>query len=154
DVNPEAGIIHADSVVSVSDPDAIEGKDVLVVEDGPTLTHGGTSFGAGRVAAENHGATMIDPRDAAVGSINETFHEYPHIGNVLPAMGYGDEQIAELEETINNADCDVVLLGTPADLRNILDVNKPVVRVKYDLEEKDLTLKEILEQHSDVLDQA
>lgn len=153
-VNPEAGIIHADSTVTVDDAEAIEGKDVLVVEDGPTLTHGGTSFGAGQVAAEKHGATLVNPRDSAVGSIIETFTEYPHIGKVLPAMGYADEQIAELEESINNSDCDVVLLGTPADLRNVLDVDKPVVRVQYDLEEKNIFLKDILEQHKDVLDQA
>ncbi|MCJ7450421.1 MAG: cyclic 2,3-diphosphoglycerate synthase [Candidatus Nanohaloarchaeota archaeon QJJ-9] len=145
EVNPEAEIIHADSVVKVDKPQKIEGKKVLVVEDGPTLTHGGTSYGAGTVAAEKHDARPVDPRPYAVGSINRTFEEYKQLGNVLPAMGYSDEQIQELEETINKAECDAVILGTPADLRNVLDVEKPVLRVSYDLEEKNKELNEILE---------
>lgn len=150
--SPDAEIIHADSVVSVDDPEAIRGKRVLVVEDGPTLTHGGTSYGAGTVAAEQYGAEPVDPRDAAVGSIQDVFDEYPHLGDVLPAMGYAPGQIEELERSINASDCDAVLLGTPADLRNVLDVDKPVVRVRYDLQEKDRDLKDVLEEHSDLLD--
>jgi len=150
--SPDAGIIHADSVVSVDDPDAIRGKRVLVVEDGPTLTHGGTSYGAGTVAAQQYDADPIDPRHSAVGSIKDVFEEYPHLGDVLPAMGYAPEQIRELERSINASDCDAVLLGTPADLRNVLDVDKPVVRVRYDLQEKDVQLRDVLEEHSDLLD--
>ncbi|MDY6778737.1 MAG: GTPase [Candidatus Nanohaloarchaea archaeon] len=149
--NPDADIIHADSVVTVENGDELEGKDVLVVEDGPTLTHGGTSYGAGTVAAEKHKANVIDPRDAAVGSINNTFREYPHLGKVLPAMGYDDTQISELQQTINNAECDAVLLGTPADIRNVLDVNKPVYRVRYNLEEKNRTIKQVLEEQEHLL---
>ncbi|MDY6771432.1 MAG: cyclic 2,3-diphosphoglycerate synthase [Candidatus Nanohaloarchaea archaeon] len=151
DYNPDAEIIHADSVVQVDKPDLIEGRRVLVVEDGPTLTHGGTSYGAGTVAAQKHDAEIVDPRDQAVGSIAKTFREYPHLGKVVPAMGYGDEQIKELEETINKVDCDAVILGTPADLRNVLDVDKPVARVQYNLEERNITLREILEREQDRL---
>ncbi len=152
DYNPDAKIIHADSIVSVDEPETIKDKRVLVVEDGPTLTHGGTSYGAGTVAAHNYDADIVDPRDSAVGSIADTYHKYPHLGNVVPAMGYGDEQIRELEETINNVDCDAVILGTPADLRHVLDVDKPVARVRYDLQEKNMTIKDALNEHSDRLE--
>ncbi|MDY6788525.1 MAG: cyclic 2,3-diphosphoglycerate synthase [Candidatus Nanohaloarchaea archaeon] len=151
-VNPEAEIIHSDSVVSVDKPEKIEGKKVLVVEDGPTLTHGGTSYGAGTVAARQHNAEPVDPRGSAVGSIRKTFEKYPHLGKVLPAMGYGKEQIKELERTINNVDCDAVILGTPADLRNILEVEKPVVRAKYGIEEKNKTIREVLEENREILE--
>jgi len=133
-INPHAIIIEAASPIFVENPSMIRGKRVLVVEDGPTVTHGGMGYGAGTIAAEDHGASeIIDPRPYAVGSILETFKEYPHIGKLLPAMGYDKEQISELEETINRAECDVVVSGTPVDLRRVVNVNKPVVRVSYEL---------------------
>ncbi|WP_050048073.1 cyclic 2,3-diphosphoglycerate synthase [Halanaeroarchaeum sulfurireducens] len=151
--NPEAEIIHADSVVSVDDPGAIEGARVLAVEDGPTLTHGGTATGAASIAAEQYGADwVVDPRKGAVGSIADLYDEYPHLGKVIPAMGYSDEQVAELERSINNVDCDVVLAGTPIDLSQIVDVEKPVVRVRYDIEERgEPTFEDVLDEHADVL---
>ncbi|MEF8831106.1 MAG: GTPase [Halobacteriales archaeon] len=152
ETNPDAEIIHADSVVTVDDPGAIEGKRVLAVEDGPTLTHGGTSYGAAWLAADKYGAgEVVDPRPGAVGSIAAVIEEYPHLDDVLPAMGYSDEQIGELEESINNADADLVLAGTPFDISRILDVNKPVVRVTYAIEEHDLSLRDVLERHADEL---
>ena len=109
---------------------------VLVVEDGPTLTHGEMKYGAGVVAAKECGASeLIDPRPFAKGTIAETFEHYPEIGTLLPAMGYGDEQIRDLEETINQTDCDAVIIGTPIDLRRIVDIKHPATRVTYDLEE-------------------
>jgi len=151
-VNPAAGIVHADSVVSVADPSAVEGERVLAVEDGPTLTHGGTATGAATIAAEQFGASeVVDPRPSAVGSIARVFEEYPHLGDVLPAMGYSDEQMRELEATINDADCDLVLVGTPFDLGRLLDVEKPTVRVRYEIEEKDVTFEEILDARADAL---
>jgi predicted GTPase len=153
EANPEAGIVHADSVVTVDDPGAIEGKRVLVVEDGPTLTHGGTATGAGSIAAEKYGAAeVVDPRDGAVGSIADLFDDYPHLGNVIPAMGYSSGQIDELERSINNADCDVVLAGTPIDLSKIVDVDEPVVRVRYDIEERgEPNFETVLDDKADVL---
>lgn len=152
-VNPDAGIIHADSVVTVEDESKVEGKRVLAVEDGPTLTHGGTSEGAAAIAAEKFGAAeLVDPRDGAVGSIKEILEEYPHLGNVLPAMGYSDQQVAELEESINNVDCDVVLAGTPIDLEKVVDVDTPVVRVRYEIEERDEpNFRTALDEYADVL---
>ncbi len=136
--NPQAEIIRANSPISLDKPDLIKGKKVLVVEDGPTLTHGGMAYGAGVIAAQNWDAgELIDPRPYAVGSIKDTFEKYPHISNLLPAMGYGEKQVAELEETINNSPAEVVLIGTPIDLRRIITINKPAVRVSYDLEEVD-----------------
>jgi predicted GTPase len=132
--NPEATVITANSRVTVDDPDAIRGKRVLVVEDGPTLTHGEMKFGAGVVAARAHGATeIVDPRPWAVGTIAETFLKYD-VGPVLPAMGYSGGQLAEMEEIIDAADADVVVIGTPIDLRAVIDIRKPAVRVRYDLE--------------------
>ena len=153
EANPEAGIIHADSVVTVDDESAIEGKRVLAVEDGPTLTHGGTSTGAASIAAEKYGAAeVVDPRDGAVGSIADVFEEYPHLGDVIPAMGYNQEQVEELERSINNVDCDVVLAGTPIDLSKVVDVEKPVVRVRYEIEERgEPTFDDVLDEHADVL---
>ena len=130
-INPSAKIIDGISTVKADDPDMIKGKKVLVIEDGPTVTHGGMKYGAGMVAAKGVAKEIIDPRPFAVGSIIETFGKYPHLTNVLPAMGYGKKQIGELEETINNADCDVVVSGTPIDITRILKANKPIVRVKY-----------------------
>jgi predicted GTPase len=135
-INPTARIIRAQSPVTVEDPSAVKGKRVLVVEDGPTLTHGEMTYGAGHVAARNHGAgTIIDPRPFAVGSIKMTFEKYGHVREVLPAMGYGDKQMSELEATINAADCDLVLIGTPIDLGSLLKINKPSMRVRYELDE-------------------
>ncbi len=133
-INPSARIIRAESPVTVEDPSAIKGKRVLVLEDGPTVTHGEMSFGAGHVAARRNGAAaIVDPRPYAVGSIKATFEKYTHVSEVLPAMGYGDKQMSELEATINAADCDLVLIGTPIDLGRLLKINKPTMRVRYEL---------------------
>jgi predicted GTPase len=134
DVNPSATVAKANSRVTVDDPDAIRGKRVLVVEDGPTLTHGEMKIGAGVVAAERFGAAeIVDPRPWAVGTIAETFEKYD-VGHVLPAMGYSDGQLAEMAKIIDAADVDVVVIGTPIDLRKVVDISKPAVRVRYDLE--------------------
>jgi len=136
EVNPRASVVRANSPVTVDDPAAIRGKRVLVVEDGPTLTHGEMKYGAAHVAARQNGAAaIVDPRPHAVGSIKGTFEKYRHLTDILPAMGYGHKQIQELEQTINAVDCDVVLIGTPIDLRRVLKINKPTVRVSYELEE-------------------
>jgi predicted GTPase len=136
-INPKARLIRATSPVSVDEPKSIQGKRVLVVEDGPTLTHGEMTYGAGHVAARNHGAKeIIDPRRYAVGTIKATFAKYPHVREVLPAMGYGRKQMSELEATINAADCDLVLIGTPIDLGGLLKINKPTLRVRYDLDDE------------------
>jgi predicted GTPase len=119
----------------VDDPESLRGRRVLVVEDGPTLTHGGMPTGAGWLAARQWEARVVDPRPFAVGSLRQVFDEYPTIGPVLPAMGYGDEMIAELEATINHADADIVLSGTPIDLGRFLRLNKPVRRVRYEVQE-------------------
>jgi len=135
ELNPKAKIITAASPLTVSDPGAIKGKSVLVIEDGPTVTHGGMKFGAGFIAAQKAGAKkIIDPRPFAVNSIKETFEKYNHLENVLPAMGYGNHQVKDLQDTINAAKCDVVVSGTPIDLNRVLKVNKPIIRVRYDLE--------------------
>ncbi len=135
-INPEARIIKAESPVTVDDPDAVKGKRVLVVEDGPTLTHGEMKIGAGHVAAMKYGAsTIVDPRPFAAGTIKATFEKYTHISEILPAMGYGAKQMSELEATINAADCDLVLIGTPIDLGKLLNINKPSLRVRYELDD-------------------
>ena len=132
--NPDAMVIKANSRVSVDDPDAIKGKRVLVIEDGPTLTHGEMKFGAGVVAAREHGAAeIVDPRPWATGTIAETFLKYD-VGPVLPAMGYSKGQLAEMEEIIDKAEVDVVVVGTPIDLRRVIEIRKPALRVSYDLE--------------------
>jgi len=134
--NPSAQIILAASPIFLEDIDMIKGKRVLVVEDGPTVTHGEMSFGAGYIAAQLGGASeIIDPRPFAVGSIIDTYKKYPTTGDVLPAMGYSAKQIAELEQTINNSDADVVVIGTPIDLRRVIKIDKPATRVKYELQE-------------------
>ena len=134
--NPDAKLILAASPIFLEDPELVRGKRVLVVEDGPTLTHGEMSYGAGYIAAEMAGAAeIIDPRPYAVGSIITTYEKYPTTGNVLPAMGYSKKQIAELEETINKGEADVVVIGTPIDLRRVVKINKPATRVKYELQE-------------------
>jgi predicted GTPase len=145
-VNPNALFIEAASPLFVDDPLAIHGKRVLVVEDGPTLTHGEMAYGAGWVAARRFGAKeILDPRPYAVGSIKETYTKYPTTGNVLPAMGYGDQQTNELEETINRSDADLVIIGTPIDLSRIINIKKPTQRVRYELQEIGKpTLEELL----------
>jgi len=135
-LNPAAILIEAASPIFVDDPEAIRGRRVLVVEDGPTLTHGEMAYGAGFVAAQRFGAAeIVDPRPYAVGSIRETYARYPTTGAVLPAMGYGEAQIRELEATINAADADLVIVATPIDLTRLIQVNKPVQRVRYELQE-------------------
>ena len=134
--NPTATIVEADSTVEIDDPDLIKAKNVLVVEDGPTLTHGGMKIGAGVVAAERFGAAgIVDPRPYAVGRMAETFEIYPEIGKVLPAMGYGERQLKDLETTINTTPCDAVIIGTPMDLSRIIKIEKPHTRVYYNLKE-------------------
>jgi predicted GTPase len=135
-VNPKAVIVEAASPIRVADPAVIRGKRVLVVEDGPTLTHGGMKLGAGTLAAHKFGAAeLVDPRPFITGKIVETFEEYPEIGTLLPAMGYSEEQLHDLETTINHTDCDSVIIGTPIDLGRVLKINKPATRVFYDLQE-------------------
>ncbi|PWH15304.1 MAG: GTPase [Anaerolineae bacterium] len=136
ELNPNAVVIEAASPLFVDDPSAIRGKRVLVIEDGPTLTHGEMAYGAGWVAAQRFGAAeIVDPRPYAVGSIKATFEKYPTTGAVLPAMGYGEEQTRELEETIRRADVDLVIIGTPIDLRRVIHIDKPFQRVRYELQE-------------------
>jgi len=135
-INPAARVVDAASPVTVEDPDIITGKRVLVVEDGPTLTHGEMKYGAGVVAAKQCGAAeLVDPRPFAIGTIADTFDHYPDIGTLLPAMGYGSDQTHDLEETINSTDCEAVVIGTPIDLRRVVDIKQPSTRVTYDLEE-------------------
>lgn len=145
---PEAVIVEAASPpVFVDAKVDITGKNVLVVEDGPTITHGGMPYGAGQIAAEKMGANLVDPYPFAVGSIKETFDKFEHIGPVLPAMGYGEKQIKELEKTINAVDCDAVVVGTPIDLSRLVKMNKPAYRVKYDLHEiGKYTLEDVLKK--------
>lgn len=146
-INNNAKVMKANSVITVENPDAIKQKRVLVVEDGPTLTHGGMSFGAGTIAAKKFGAKeIIDPRPYATGSLHKVFQDFPHLSLVLPAMGYSSGQVKELEYTINASDCDTVIAGTPIDLGGLLKLNKPVIRVKYRIEEVDETLDEIIDE--------
>ena len=147
-VNPEAIIVEASSPIFVDKPELVKGKRVLVIEDGPTLTHGEMKYGAGVVAARRYGAKeLIDPRPYLVGSMKETFEQYPDIGTLLPAMGYFEQQLKDLEDTINNTDCDVVVSATPIDITRLVNVNKPIVRVKYELEEIGFPkLKDVLEE--------
>ncbi|MCK5158223.1 MAG: GTPase, partial [Candidatus Heimdallarchaeota archaeon] len=134
--NPKATVIDGASPLTVEGYEKIKGKRVLVVEDGPTLTHGDMEYGAGAIAAWKFGAKeLIDPRPKAVGSIKATFEKYDHLGIILPAMGYGQKQVDELEKTINDIDCDLVLIGTPIDLTRIVKIKHETVRVKYDLQE-------------------
>jgi predicted GTPase len=135
-VNPDATVVDAASTLRLEDPEVVRGKRVLVVEDGPTLTHGEMKIGAGVVAAKKYGAaSFVDPRPYLVGKLRETFEIYPEIGEVLPAMGYGAEQLSDLEKTINNTECDAVVIGTPIDLNRLITINKPTTRVFYDLQE-------------------
>jgi predicted GTPase len=146
-VNPSATVLFRESPLDVPEPDAIEGKRVLVIEDGPTTTHGGMPFGAGVLAAtENGAAELVDPRPWAVGEIAETFAKYPDIGDLLPAMGYGDVQIRDLEETVNAVDCDLVLVATPIDLTRLINIDKPCMRIGYSLQPEDGRLAEAVRQ--------
>ena len=147
-LNPQAQIIEGASPLFVDDPGTIHGKRVLVVEDGPTLTHGEMAYGAGWVAARRFGAAeIVDPRPFAVGTIIDTYNKYPTTGNVLPAMGYGEKQIQELEQTIRNADVGLVVIGTPIDLSRVLKIDKPFQRVQYELQEIGVpTLEDILRE--------
>ena len=134
--NPKAQVIETACKVTVADPEAVKGKRVLVVEDGPTLTHGEMPYGAGVVAANRYNAAaLVDPRPYAVGSIQKTFEKFPHLWRVLPAMGYSDIQRHELEETIKRVPCDLVLVATPIDLARTIKLDKPSVRVSYEVEE-------------------
>ncbi|MDD4087582.1 MAG: hypothetical protein PHP48_10090, partial [Bacteroidales bacterium] len=152
-VNPKAIVVDGASPIKVDKPELIRGKKVLVVEDGPTLTHGEMKIGAGTVAAQKFGAAeMVDPRPFLVGKLAETFQIYPNIGTLLPAMGYGEQQLRDLEATINNTECDSVVIGTPIDLNRIVKINKPNTRVYYDLQEIGLpnlegVLNEFVEKH-------
>lgn len=134
-VNPSALIIEAASPVTVDEPDVVSGKSVVIIEDGPTLTHGEMSFGAGTIAAEQHRAIPIDPKPYAVGSLQDVFKQYPNLAAVVPAMGYGSEQMRELEATVNATPADVAVIGTPIDLGRLLQLNKPTVRVRYELDD-------------------
>ena len=135
-VNPNAIVIDGASPLYVDNSDQIRGKRVLVIEDGPTLTHGEMKYGAGVMAAQKYGAAeLVDPRPYTVGTITETFKKYPGIGTLLPAMGYGDQQVKDLEATINKTDCDLIIIATPIDLRRLVKFSKPAVKVAYELEE-------------------
>lgn len=145
-INPTAKQIDAASILTVDKPELLKGKKVLVVEDGPTLTHGEMKIGAGTVAALKHGAELVDPRPYTVGKLSETFKIYPNIGTLLPAMGYGKEQMKDLEKTIANTPCDAVVIGTPIDLPRFIKIKQPVVKVGYELQEIGTpTLKEVLD---------
>ena len=147
-INPNAVVIEGASPLSVDDPNVIKGKRVLVVEDGPTLTHGEMKYGAGVVAAKKYGAAeIIDPRPWVTGTIAETFVKYPGIGPVLPAMGYGEQQVNDLQKTIDAVDCDAVIIGTPIDLGKLIKINKPSARVQYRLQEIGLpSLEDVLNE--------
>ena len=147
-VNPHAIILDAASPVTADKPELIRGKRVLVIEDGPTLTHGNMPYGAGTILANNSGASeIVDPKPYAVGSIKEAYRKYPHLGSLLPALGYSDKQVTELKQTIDRVSCDVVVIGTPIDLRRIITINKPTVRVKYELKVVGpISLEQILDE--------
>jgi len=146
--NPDAVIIEAASPIFVDKPELVKGKKVLVIEDGPTLTHGEMKYGAGVVAARRYGAKeLVDPRPYLVGSMKETFDKYPEIGTLLPAMGYFEQQLKDLEDTIRKTDCEVVVSATPIDITRLIKIDKPIVRVKYELEEIGYPkLKDILKE--------
>lgn len=146
--NPRATVIDAASPIFVDQPELIKGKRALVIEDGPTLTHGDMTYGAGVIAARRFGAAqLVDPREQAVGTIKRTYRTYPRIGTLLPAMGYGEEQIRDLEATVNAVDCDVVVIATPIDLRRLIRIEQPAVRVRYELQEiGQPTVKDVLDK--------
>lgn len=144
--NADAVIIKAESEVLAENPERIKGQRVLVVEDGPTLTHGEMAYGAGVIAAQRFGAAeLVDPRPYLSGTLQDTFDEYPHIGTLLPAMGYSPEQIQDLEDTINRSDCDLVISATPIDLTRLVKIAKPIVRIRYEYKDNDQpTLEQVL----------
>lgn len=146
--NPTAKIIKGASKISVDKPDEVKGKKVLVIEDGPTLTHGGMTFGAGMVAANEFGAAeIVDPRPYAVGSIEDAYTKYPNLGKLIPALGYYEDQLKDLEESVRATPCDLVLNGSPIDIRRVITIDKPTMRVRYDLEEMgEPTLDTILDE--------
>ncbi|MCX7844200.1 MAG: cyclic 2,3-diphosphoglycerate synthase [Candidatus Bipolaricaulota bacterium] len=147
ELNPRARVIEAASPILVEEPELVRGKRVLAIEDGPTVTHGEMPFGAAAVAARKWGATLVDPRPYAVNSIRAVYELYPHLGPVLPAMGYGEQQIQDLAETIRRVPCEAILLATPVDLRRLLDLPKPATRVRYELQEiGQPTLEEVLRE--------
>ena len=152
-LNTHAPIIETVSSVKLDDPSRVNGRRVLVVEDGPTVTHGEMAYGAGLLAARKYGAKeVVDPRPFAIGSIKEVFEKYGHLGPVLPAMGYGNQQVKELEQTIERVDCDTVVLATPTDIRRIIRLKKPVARVGFEIEERTRpTLEEILREKFNLL---
>ncbi len=135
-LNPDATVIKAASDITLDKPDLVKGKRVLVIEDGPTVTHGDMAYGVGFVAAKQfHAAEIVDPRSAAVGIVKDTFKKYPHLRDVLPTMGYGNQQVRDLEATVSRVDCDSIIIATPADIRRIMRLSKPVARVSYELRE-------------------
>jgi predicted GTPase len=136
-LNPKAVVVQADSPWSVEESERVRGARVLAVEDGPTLTHAEMAYGAAVKAAEALGAAeLVDPRPYAVGTIRDTFEHYPRVGALLPAVGYGERQVRDLEETIRRTPCDLVLIGTPIDLRRLIQIDKPALRVRYELQER------------------
>ncbi|NMB24177.1 MAG: GTPase [Firmicutes bacterium] len=143
-VNPLAQIIECRSPITATDLSVLEDKRVLVVEDGPTLTHGGMSYGAGFLAAKAAGGNIVDPRNVAVGSIVDTYNKYPHMGPILPAMGYSSKQCSELAATISKCDAEVVVIGTPIDLQRVIEISKPTVRVTYELADDSGSLEQVL----------
>lgn len=145
---PEAMVVRADLLLDVEDPEVIRGKRILAVEDGPTVTHGGMKLGAAVVAARRGGAAeLVDPRPWLVGTLKETFEEYPDIGPLLPAMGYSDEQVRDLREVIRRAECDAVVVGTPIDLGKLIDMDKPNTRVRYSIAERGVpTLADVVDR--------
>jgi len=144
-VNPTAQVLRAGLKLSAKDPDRLKGHRVLVVEDGPTITHGGLAFGAGTLMAKAHGAVIVDARKSAVGSIARVYQDYPHLHEILPAMGYGDEQVHELEETIRRSDAEFVLDGSPVDLKRLLKVPQPIINVEYDYDDLDGRMAKVLD---------
>lgn len=146
--NPDAKVIKGASKITVDDPNAVKGKKVLVVEDGPTLTHGGMTYGAGMVAADQfEAAEIVDPRPYAVGSIEDAYTKYPNLGKLIPALGYYEDQLKDLEESIKATPCDLILIGSPIDIRRVIDLDKPAMRVRYDLEEMgEPTLDSVLDE--------
>ena len=154
EVNPDVRIIDSASPITVEHPEIIKGKRVLVVEDGPTLTHGGMKYGAGTIGAKKAGAQeIVNPRPYTVGTITETFEKYPDTGPLLPAMGYSPRQVSDLEETINSADCDAVVIGTPIDLSRVININKPATRVHYEIKEiGEMTLEMIVREFLEKVD--
>jgi predicted GTPase len=145
-LNPNAIRIYTNSVVTIEGDQDLKGKRVIVVEDGPTLTHGELSWGAGYLAAKNSGAEIIDPRPYLTGSMKEVFEEFPQISDIVPAMGYNDQQIRDMEETLNKAECDIIVDGSPIDLGKLINSNKPIVRVKYDIQNiESPTIEEVLD---------